>query len=135
MRSLSMLTNIKFKTLQKGLCILALPAAFALALNGACSSSSATPVPGMAGHGGAGTSGAAGTGGGAGTTGTAGPGPDGGGGTGAAGSGTDGGGAGTGGGTDGGLTPMQVHMMLINAPTTGGVDIGRAAPKPYDMCK
>lgn len=121
-----MLTNTKF-SLKTGLIILALSL-------GACSSSSSTPSPGTGGSGGStagsdggaagagGTTGAAGADGGAGTTGAAGA--DGGTDV----EPTDGGGDTSEGGT---LTPAQVNDMIINATSTYGVTITRAAPKVY----
>ena len=115
-----MLTNAKF-TLKTGFIILALSL-------GACSSSNSTPNPGAAGStagsdgGGGGTTGTAGSDGGAGTTGAAGS--DGG--TDIA--PTDGGGDTSEGGT---LTPAQVNDMIINATSTYGITITRAAPKVY----
>jgi len=106
-----MLTNHKF-SLKAGFIVLALSL-------GACSSSSSTPNAGTGGKGGnAGSTagsggGTAGTGGG-GTTGTA---------------GSDGGTAGGDGGT---LTPAQINDMIINAPSTSGTTINRAAPKTYN---
>jgi hypothetical protein len=137
-----MLTNCNW--MKTGLVIFALATGF-----GACSSSTPGTTTGKGGAGGhttggagaggiTGTAGAGGAGGAGGDTGTAGAGGI----TGTAGAGggnPDGGGDATGtagaGGAGGAATPADIYKALLNAPTTGGIDITRVAPKDYNLCK
>jgi hypothetical protein len=89
---------------------------------GACSSSN-NATTGTGGSGGStGTGGAAGTGGGGGGGGTGGSNPDGGG--------------NSDGGTDAGPTAQQINDMIMNADTTGGLQVTTPAPSvTYPLCQ
>jgi hypothetical protein len=95
-----------------------------LALSVAACGSSANNSTGTGGTGGAtGTGGTSGTGGGGGAGGTGGSNPD-------------GGGNSDGGGGDGGPTAQQINDMLMNATTTGGLQVTTPAPSvTYPICQ